>query len=144
MSLAIFEFSYDLSRRVKLLYLYPFSFREYLFFKEGISLPVLTLDMIIKRQHLESHLRYEYAFSDYLKGGLLPFSLEEPDVSSILKNILKKIIHKDIPLVANLQINEIGAIEKAVKFIGKSPVDGINFTSISKNVGITNIRLSNM
>ncbi len=136
-SLSIFESSYDLSRRVKLLYLYPFTFREYLSFKKDVSLPLITLDAIIKKEWLSEHLLYEYAFVDYLKGGILPFSLEEPDVYSVLRNILEKIIKKDIPSVVKLQINELPAIEKTLKFIGKSPVDGINFTSISKNVGIT-------
>ena len=136
-SLSIFESSYDLSRRVKLLYLYPFSFREYLFFKEDVSLPALTLDKIIKKQWPSEYLRYEYLFEDYLKGGLLPFSLEEADIYSILKNILEKTIRKDIPSVAGLQVDELNDIEKTLKFIGKSPVDGINFTSVSKNVGIT-------
>jgi len=136
-SLSIFESSYDLSRRVKLLYLYPFSFREYLFFKKDVSLPVVTLDEIIEKQWLSEHLRYEYIFADYLKGGLLPFALEEADVYPILRNILEKIIQKDIPSVARLRIDEISAIEKTLKFIGKSPVDGINFTSVSRNIGIT-------
>ncbi len=136
-SLSIFESSYDLSRRVKLLYLYPFSFREYLFFKKDIVLPALTLDKIIKKQWPSEYLRYEYLFEDYLKGGLLPFSLEEADICSILKNILEKIIRKDIPSVVGLQVHELNDIEKTLKFIGKSPVDGINFTSVSKNVGIT-------
>jgi len=136
-SLSIFESSYDLSRRVKLLYLYPFSFREYLFFKKDVSLPALTLNKIMKKQWPSEYLRYEYLFKDYLKGGLLPFSLEETDIYSILKNILEKIIRKDIPSVAGLQVDELNAIEKTLKFIGKSPVDGINFTSVSKNIGIT-------
>lgn len=136
-SLSIFESSYDLSRRVKLFYLYPFSLREYLFFKKSVSLPALTLERIIKKQRLEEYLRYKYAFPDYLKGNLLPFSFEEPNVYPILGNIIERIIEKDIPSVANLQFNELGAIEKVIKFIGKSPVDGINFTSLSKNIGIT-------
>lgn len=136
-SLSIFESSYDLSRRVKLLYLYPFSFKEYLFFKKDVSLPALTLDEIMKKQWLSRHLRYEYIFTDYLKGGLLPFSLEEADVYPILGNILEKIIRKDIPSVARLRVDEIDIIKKTLKFIGKSPVDGINFTSVSKNIGIT-------
>ena len=136
-SLSIFESSYDLSRRVKLLHLYPFSFREYLFFKKDVSLPSITLDGIMKKEWLNEHLRYEYAFVDYLKGGLLPFSLEENDIYPILENILEKIIRKDIPSVAKLQVDELSVIEKTLKFIGKSPVDGINFTSVSRNVGIT-------
>jgi len=91
----------------------------------------------MKEQRFGEHLRYEYIFEDYLKGGLLPFSLEEADVYPILKNILEKIIRKDIPSVAGLQVDELNIIEKTLKFIGKSPVDGINFTSVSKNVGIT-------
>ena len=136
-SLSIFESSYDLSRRVKLFYLYPFSFREYIFFKEDVSLPALTLDRIMRKQWLSVHLRYEYIFTDYLKGGLLPFSLEETDIYSILRNILEKIIRRDIPSVAGVRVSEIDTIEKVLKFIGKSPVDGINFTSVSQNIGIT-------
>ena len=34
-------------------------------------------------------------------------------------------------------MNELSDIEKALKFIGKSSVDGINYSSISRNVGIT-------
>ncbi len=55
----------------------------------------------------------------------------------LLRNIIEKIIRKDIPSVARLRIDELDIIEKTLKFIGKSPVDGINFTSVSKNIGIT-------
>ncbi|MFO8052916.1 MAG: AAA family ATPase [Candidatus Omnitrophota bacterium] len=136
-SLSIFESSYDLSRRVKLFYLHPFSFREYLFFKEDISLAPLSLDQIIKKQWPKEYLRYQYLFKDYLKGGLFPFSLQEPDIYPILENILQKIIRKDIPSVAGLQVDELDTINKVLKFIGRSPVDGINFSSLSKNIGIT-------
>jgi hypothetical protein len=134
--LSIFESSYDLSRRIRLFYLYPFSFREYLFFTQNVSLPKLTWDNIIEKQW-GGCLRYQYLFADYLKGGLFPFSLEEPQIIPILENILKKVIRKDIPSVARLQVDELEVIEKVVKFIGKSPVDGINFSSLSKNIGIT-------
>ena len=40
-ALAMFESSYDLSRRVRLLNLLPFSFREYLFFTRDTSLSAL-------------------------------------------------------------------------------------------------------
>lgn len=136
-SLAMFESSYDLSRRVKLFHLYPFSFREYLFFKEGISLSAITLDDIVNKHWPKEYLRYEYLFGYYLKGGLFPFTLQEPDVYSILENILQKIIRKDIPSITGLQVNELNIIEKVLRFIGKSPIDGVNFSSVSKNLGIT-------
>jgi hypothetical protein len=82
-------------------------------------------------------MRLGYLFDDYLRGGLFPFSLEEPDPLPILKNICQKVIRKDIPLVSNLRFEDIDKIEKTLSFIGKSEVDGINFSSISRNLGIT-------
>jgi len=136
-SLSMFESSYDLSRRVRLVNLYPFSFGEYLFFEKDVLLPGLTLDNILNKEWEPEHLRYEYLFEDYLKGGLLPFSLEEPGVLPLLENILQKILLKDIPAFAKLRVDEIPLLEKMLKFIGKSSVDGINYSSISGNVGIT-------
>jgi predicted AAA+ superfamily ATPase len=63
--------------------------------------------------------------------------LEENDTLSIQENIIKKILFKDIPQVARLKSDEIASMEKMLKFIGKSEVDGINYSSISQNVGIT-------
>ncbi len=136
-ALALLESSYDLSRRVELFSLYPFSFREYLFFQKNILLPSLSFPDLLKREWQPDYLQYGFAFEEYLKGGLLPFSLEEPDVLTLLKNTLQKIIQKDIPSVANLRTDEIIVIEKLLAFIGRSAVEGINFTSLSKNVGVT-------
>ena len=136
-SLSMYESSYDLSRRIRLLNLYPFSFGEYIFFEKDVRLPGLTLDNILNKEWEPEHLRYEYLFEDYLKGGLLPFSLEDPVVLPLLENILQKIILKDIPAFAKLRMDEVPLLEKMLKFIGKSSVDGINYSSISGNVGIT-------
>ncbi len=136
-SLSVFESSYDLARRVKIFPIYPFSFREFIFFKKGVTIPILTLNNILEKDWSNDHLRYEYLFDEYLRGGIMPFSLEEPDVHSILNNIVQKIINKDIPVVARLKIDEISLMEKVLNFIGRSEVDGINYSSIAKNVGIT-------
>jgi predicted AAA+ superfamily ATPase len=136
-SLSMYESTHDLSRRVVLEHLHPFSFKEYLYFKMDVQLPALTFDDILKISGIEEHLRYEFAFEKYLQGGLFPFSLEEPDVKPILQNILNTIIHKDIPMIARLHTDEISTIEKTVKFIGRSKVDGINFSTISNNIGIS-------
>ena len=139
-SLSLFDSTVDLSRRTTLEYLYPFSFREYLFFRKDLSLPRLTLEDILRKRWTEGHIRTEYLFEPYLFGGLMPFSLEEPEPLPILKNILEKIIRKDIPSVAGLRVDELSAIEKMVRFVGRSPVDGINFSSLSRNIGITRYR----
>lgn len=136
-SLSIFRSSYDLSRRVQIKNLYPFSFREYIFFKTGDHLPGLSIQDIVSKQGLSVPLRYSYLFESYLKGGVLPFALEEPEPLPLLKNILKKVISGDIPGIARIKVDEIDLLEKTLGFIGRSEVDGINYSSISHNVGIT-------
>jgi len=136
-SLSLFESAYDLSRRVLLRFLYPFSFREYLAFAKNVEVPSITIDDIIHDRWSTDHMRFSYLFDGYLQGGLFPFSLEEPDPLPILKNICLKVIRKDIPMVSNLRFEDVEIIEKTLSFIGKSEVDGINFSSISRNIGIT-------
>lgn len=136
-ALAIQDARYDLSRRVNLISLYPFSFREYIYFKENIELPKLTFDNIIDKKWEPGHFRLSHLFDGYLKGGLFPFALEEPDVFGLLKNIIQKILYRDIPQVSNLRVLEIQIIEKLISFIGKSSVDGINYSTVSKNLAIT-------
>lgn len=40
-------------------------------------------------------------------------------------------------MIAQLHTEEIEIIKKALKFIGKSSIDGINYSSLSNNLGIT-------
>jgi hypothetical protein len=136
-SLSLFDSAYDLSRRIVLRHLYPFSFREYLLFTKDIEIPELTLNDIIEGRWTADHMRYNYLFDEYLRGGLFPFSLEEPDYMPLLHNICSKVIRRDIPMVSNLRFDDIERIESTLEFIGKSGVDGINFSSISRNLGIT-------
>ena len=82
-------------------------------------------------------MRSGYLFDEYLRGGVLPFALEEPDPLSLLKNIVRKVISRDIPLIAGIRLDETDLLEKTLSFIGRSSVDGINYSSLSKNLGIT-------
>ncbi len=136
-SLSLFDSAYDLSRRIVLRYLYPFSFREYLLFTKQIEIPQLTINDIIEGRWTANHMRYNYVFDEYLQGRLFPFSLEEPDCVPLLRNICSKVIRRDIPMVSNLRFDDIEKIERTLKFIGRSEVDGVNFSSISRNLGIT-------
>ncbi len=136
-ALSLYETAADLSRRARLLVLYPFSFREYLSFARGVSLPPLTLADLLAGRAPEEHLRQEAHFAAYLQGGCLPFALEEPDPLPALANIREKIIRSDISAAAALRVDEPAAVEKTLAFIGKSPAEGINYSSVSRNVGLT-------
>lgn len=136
-ALSLFESAHDLSRRVQLITLPPFSYREYLFFRHNITLPQLSLEDIAEKKWTNDHMRHGFHFDEYLQGGLMPFSLEEADIFPLLNNIIQKIIYRDIPSVHKVQARELPLLEKTLSFVGKSEVDGINYTSVSKNIGIT-------
>ena len=137
-ALALSKSAFDLSRRALMLTLYPFSFREHLLFTQGIDLKPLSLEQVFQRGWLPEHMRNGLLyFDDYLKGGLVPFALDEPDPLRLLSNILETIIMKDVPTVARLHLDELETIRKLVGFIGRSGVDGINYTTLSNNLGIT-------
>lgn len=137
MALALYHSAYDLSRRVVLKKLYPFSFREYLFFKKEIQLPDLSLMHLYNSEIPKECLQYSSFFDLYLSGGIFPFALDDAVVLPVMKNILDTVIMKDISTITHLTMNELNLIKKMLEFVGKSKVDGINYTSLSKNLGIT-------
>ena len=136
-SLVLFQSSYDLSRRVQIKKLYPFSLREYLFFKQGVYVPAMTLQDIFEKKWDREHLGFAVHFDDYLNGGIFPFSLDEPAPLPVLKNILKTIIMKDIAKVGGVSVDELETIERVVAFIAKAGVEKINYSTLSRNLGIT-------
>ena len=136
-SLSLFDSSYDLSRRAVIKKLYPFSFREYLYFRCNVELPPVSMDDILAKELKREVFAYADKFEHYMRGGNLPFSLENPEPLALLRNIVQIVIRKDIPAVGKITAPEIDIIERLLSFIGKSGIDGINYSSISKNLGIT-------
>jgi hypothetical protein len=101
--------------------MFPFSFREYLSFTKGVELPALTLAEIVDRKWNADHLRWGHAFEAYLKGELHPFAIEEPDVLPLLKNILEKVIRRDVPSLGKLDVADLPLMEKAVACMESGP-----------------------
>jgi predicted AAA+ superfamily ATPase len=136
-ALSLYESVYDLSRRVVVFNLYSFSFREYVYFKTDILLSELSVQQIIQKTWDKEHLRFSYLFEPFIKGDLLPFSMDDPDILKSSSNILNKIIMRDIPHIAKLTMDELDIINKMVRFIGSASVDGISYSSLSNNLKIT-------
>jgi predicted AAA+ superfamily ATPase len=136
-ALGMYESGYDLSRRVLLKALYPFSLREYARFKYGQEFESITLNDVVEKNIPANVLRAGEHFPSYIQGGLMPFALQEPQPLALLNNILKTIIHKDIPHIARLVTDEMDKIERLIRFIGLSGIDGINYSSAAQNVHIT-------
>jgi len=78
-ALALNQSAWDLSRRTVMYQLYPFSFSEFLFFKHHMDIAPLELRQIIDMQWSSEHMRAGRHFDDYLRGGLMPFALQEPE-----------------------------------------------------------------
>ena len=137
-ALAMRASAHDLSRRVRLLELHNFSFREYLRFNQDLLLPVCRLDDLAEGNWSAEHLRAGRFFEDYLVGGgLLPFALDEPAPFPFLESIIEKVIARDIPSVVRLRVDELESVRRLLRFVGRSGVDGINYSSLSRNLGIT-------
>lgn len=136
-ALRIHEAAHDLARRVRLHRLEYFSFREYLRFRHGEEVPGLTLDQLLDGKVGAGHLQTVDRFPSYLKGGLVPFALEEPQPFPLLENTIETIITKDIPNCLRLHVDELDVLRKLIAFIGRSSVDGINYSTLSTNLGIT-------
>ncbi|MFW5727070.1 MAG: ATP-binding protein [Spirochaetia bacterium] len=137
-ALSLHSSSWDLSRRVRTVKLLPFSFREFLFFRHSMELPRLSIEDALLHSIDPAYLRQEPFFEEYLKGGLYPFLLEAGTALEQFANIASKIINDDIPHAdKKTSTEDILEIEKILQFIGRSPVDGINYSSVSKNVGIS-------
>ena len=136
-SLKMFSSAHDLARRAKLLSVPYFSFREYLDFTKAGEFQPLSFQKVIGNKAPSDYLLTERYFHSFLEGGLLPFALEVKDWRGALTNTLQRIINDDLPRVSPLTIQETMLIGKAVRFIGSSAVDGINATSLGKNIGVS-------
>ncbi len=137
-ALSLHSSTWDLSRRVRMVEMLPFTFREFLFFRYSVNVPELSLEDALLHPIDPIFLRQDACFEEYLKGGLYPFLLEPGAVLEQFGNIIEKILDDDIPN-ADKKINteDIMAIKKILQFIGKAPVEGINYSSVSDNLGIT-------
>ncbi|HQT45371.1 MAG TPA: AAA family ATPase, partial [Candidatus Micrarchaeota archaeon] len=143
-SISLHEATYDLSRRVRLVSVPSFSFREFIFFTKNekvdpISLADLT-DTDSCKKYYGRNMHFEPLFEQYLAGGNYPFALGQQDILSQLRNVLDIIIERDMILVSRITMAESFDVRKMLTFIGRSPSEGISYSSISQNVGIAKVK----
>ena len=108
--------------------LYPFSFSEFLDFREQLHL-LGDISGTIARGEIQS------AFNDYLKQGGFPIYLRSED-GIVLKTLYDNILYKDV-MVRNQIVNEREVKELVyytVSNIGKL----LTYTSLAKVIGVKN------
>ena len=99
---------YDLSRRVLVIPLPPFSLREYLLFKHGLEFPALTLEQIIEnpKERYQALFSHEAEFGEFCQFGALPTYLAAPSPQTV-QNLVEKVIEQDLRLIAKLDVGDL-------------------------------------
>jgi len=134
----------DLSRRALLLHLQGLSFREYLQFFHGITLPVLSLDDVLahKSNDLKPVIGYPVKFfKEYLQHGYYPFGNNE-DYMAHLRQIIIQTMESDIPLYANMNVSTGRKLLKLLAIIADSVPFKPNFSGLSRSIEVSKNSIS--
>lgn len=137
-AIEVIESKYDLSRRVNILKMYPFSFKEFLYFKLNEDISIDFKDLLNYRYN--KILVYQTYYEEYISGGSLPASFES-ESNIIIPNILDKIIYKDLVAIKKLDQNDITNINQLLKYIASNPIEIIGYNNIAKNLGLTKYKV---
>ena len=127
------------------------SFREYLKLSNGIELPSLSFEEILKDHSeisttlaLENPTLYR-EFLRYLQIGAYPFFIEdEIEYKNKLFNALEKIIVEDIPSLNKIDYSHLSIFRKFIaKLIYSRVPYQVNISALSKEFGISHPTLAN-
>ena len=143
-SISLNEAAYDLSRRVRRVPVPSFSFREFIFFTKEENVAPITLADLTNTKRCKAYygknMHFEPLFEQYLTGGNYPFTIGQKDVLSQFQNMLDIVIERDMVMVSSITMAESFDVRRMLTFIGRSPSDGISYSSISQNVGIAKVK----
>lgn len=140
----IVEGSHDLSRRATLYRLGGMSFREYLNFKQKLSLDPIDYTSLMKNYKkfggkLGLIEKIIPAFHEYLRLGYYPFVFE--DEQSYYEKILRivdKTIYEDISNFYNLKTPNLHYFKKLLSYLASIPPGEVNTNNLSNNLGLDN------
>ena len=127
----------DLSRRVVLYFLHGLSFREFLLFELGLSLPILGLEDILQdhlgtAQDISSQLRPLEHFENYLRYGYYPFFLEGKEVYGLkLANVISQVLETDLPMARHISFHQVHKLKKLVTFLAENVPSQVNIQKLS-------------
>ena len=135
-SLEILKADFDLSRRVRIITVPVFSFREFLWFYDYTSNLIKNLEITgILKGEAKADLRHEAFFEEYLYF-VLPAQKQERSPEIIL-NIINKIIERDLVYSEDIDSKDIFYLKSILRFLANSPVGEISFSTIASNLQIS-------
>lgn len=137
----------DLSRRALMYHLNGMSFREYVNFETGSSLPNFTLEEILK-QHQEiaydliSRLKPFQYFGEYLKQGYYPFSREFGELyDQQLRSVVNLVLEVELPQLRKFDLAYVSKIKQLLSIIADSVPFIPNVSKMSQKIGINRTTL---
>ncbi len=141
-SLSLIKGKYDLSRRASLKTMPGFSFREFLEFKLKQSLPLFSLEDLVKdsakiSQQLSKIPKLLGYLKEYLQHGYYPMFTEIADKQTYqesLISIIDKIIFEDISSFYSLKTKNLNAFRRLIYFIATSAPGTLNINKLAKSI----------
>jgi hypothetical protein len=139
------KISADLSRRLDIYQLNPFSFKEYLKIKHNIELKdKVNINQFTQKNTDKTYLELAKIqislpkniftlFKQYYVEQL-PFLLDEKDKENKMMQLIEKIIYKDMPQIDNLYAEHLQNAEIIIKFLAST--EKLNYNTISTNLGL--------
>ena len=139
-AISLHDATYDLSRRVRLLPVHPFSFREFLYFERSLEIPPMDWKGMLDLQYCRTYSGRlgdsEGLFEAYLTGRNYPFTIGQSNYLSLFSPMLQTIFDKDLILPSRLTLAESYEVRNMLTFIGRSPAEDISYSSIARNLSI--------
>ena len=128
----------DLSRRCVSYDMQGLSFREYLLFREDISLPVLSLEELIQQPLIASEnvlkvckpLKY---FDRYLQEGYYPFFLEKNmDYLTQVQKVVSLILEIELPQLGNVDIANVRKLRSLLSVVSSGVPFAVDISKMSQ------------
>lgn len=135
-SLEILNADFDLSRRVRIIPIPVFSFREFLWFYDYTDDLINNFEIVeILKQETRADLKYETFFEEFLH---FPLPAQKQERSpEIIQNIVNKIIERDLVYSEDIDSKDIFYLKNILKFLANSPASDISFSTVASNLQIS-------
>ncbi|MBI4043430.1 MAG: ATP-binding protein [Candidatus Diapherotrites archaeon] len=135
-ALDVVRSKFDLSRRVVVKQMHPFSLREFVQFTKNKRVEQAKPSDIFDENKMRLAARMDPYFEEYTNGGLIPAYLEEKN-KQIFSNILERILERDFVFALNYTGEDVLNVKTMLEYISNAGVDDVSYSSIARNVGIT-------
>lgn len=127
----------DLSRRAPIFMMQGLSFREYLWLRHAIEVPVYTLSEILENKARLDAARHPLPlFSDYLLKGYYPFS-DDSNYEIRLRQVINQTMEVDIPQYAHMTAATGRKLKKLLAVIAQSVPFKPVMDSLSTIIGVS-------